>query len=80
MFINENREAFNTKLDEVQLKKAHAKGAIIKNQNQAKTTKERVQHFLTTGAYTKSNGKVNLTALAKAMNMTGKTVAKYIED
>jgi len=80
VFINENREAFNTKLDEVQLKKAHAKGAKTKNLNQAKSTKERVQHFLTTGAYTKPNGKVNLTALAKAMNMTRKTIAKYIED
>ena len=79
MWIGENIEGFSVGLDEVQLKKAHSKGARTKNQNQALKTKERIQKLLKTGEFTKPNGKVNLSLLAKAMSMNRKTVAKYIE-
>jgi hypothetical protein len=79
MFIDENREGFNSRLDKVQLKQAHSKGAKTKNQNQALKTKERIAKLLKSGDYIKPNGKVNLSSLAKTMNMTRKTIAKYIE-
>ena len=78
MFIDENREKYSIKLDEVQLKEAHSKGAKIKNLNQAQKTKERVQQFLESGDFTKPNGKVNISLLAKEIGMNRKTVAKYI--
>ena len=79
MWIDENREGFCVVLDEVQLKEAHSKGANTKNRNQAQETKEKVNQLLKTQDFIKSNGKVNLSLLAKAMNMNRKTVAKYIE-
>lgn len=78
MFIDENREKFSVRLDEVQLKEAHSKGGQIRKTQRVQKTKERVQHFLESGNFTKSNGKVNLSSLAKAMNMNRKTVAKYV--
>ncbi len=78
MFIDENREGFNIRLDEVALKEAHSKGAKIKNQNQALKTKEKAQQLLKSGNFLKPNGKVNLSSLAKAMKMTRQTVAKYV--
>jgi len=78
MFITENREKFSIKLEEKELKEAHSKGANTKNLNQAQKTKERVQQLLESGNFTKHNGKVNLSLLAKAMNMNRKTVAKYV--
>lgn len=78
MFIDENREACSVRLDEVQLKKAHSKGGQLRRDQRVQETKERVQHFLKSGNFTKPNGKVNLSSLAKAMNMTRKTVAKYV--
>ena len=78
IFIDENRDNLSVKLDEMELKKAHAKGAITKNQNQAQQTKEQVQQLVKSGDFIKPNGKVNLSALAKAMNKTRKTVAKYV--
>ncbi len=78
VFINENREGFSVKLDDVQLKEAHSKGARTKNLNQAQKTKERVQQLLKSGDFIKPNGKVNLSSVAKSMNMTRKTVAKYL--
>ncbi|MEA2091247.1 MAG: hypothetical protein U9O83_02645 [Campylobacterota bacterium] len=78
IYIDENREGFSIGLDEVQLKEAHSKGAMTKNQNQAEKTKERLQKLLKSGDFIKANGKVNLSLLSKAMNMTRKTVAKYV--
>lgn len=78
MFIDQNREKFNIRLDKKQLKEAHSKGANIKNLNQAQKTKERVQELLKSGDLIKPNGKVNLSSLAKAMNMTRQAVAKYV--
>ncbi len=78
MFIDENRERLSVRLDEVQLKEAHSKGAIMKNKKQAQQTKEKVQQLVKSGDFIKANGKVNLSSLAKAMNMTRKTVAKYV--
>ena len=80
MWLDENKEGFSVGLDEVQLKEAHSKGAKTKNQNQAKKTKDKVNQLLKTKNFIKPNGKVNLSLLAKAMNMNRKTVAKYIED
>ena len=78
MWVDEGKEGFSVGLDAKQLKESHSKGAIIKNLNQAQKTKERVQQFLKSGDFIKPNGKVNLSSLAKAMNMTRKTVAKYV--
>ena len=79
MFIDENKEQYSIKLDEVQLKEAHSKGGKTKNFNQAQNTKERIAQLLKSGDFLKPNGKVNLSSLAKAMNMTRQTIAKYIE-
>jgi len=79
MFIDENREGFNIRLDEVALKEAHSKGAMTKNTNKAAKTQKRVNRFLKNLKYYKPNGKVNISLLAKTMNMTRKTIAKYIE-
>ena len=78
MFIDENKEGLSVGLDKVQLKKAHSKGANTKNLNQAQKTKERVQELLKTGEFYKPNGKPNLSLLAKAMNMTRQSIAKYV--
>lgn len=78
-WVEENQEGFSVKLEKEQLKIAHSKGAVKKNQNQAQKSKEKIAQILESENLIKPNGKVNLTALAKAMNMTRKTVAKYIE-
>ena len=79
MWVEENKEGFSVGLDEVQLKEAHSKGAKTKNLNQAQKTKEKIAKLLKDDTYLEPNGKINLSSLAKAMNMTRKTIAKYIE-
>jgi hypothetical protein len=79
MWVDENIEGFSIGLDEVQLKEAHSKGATLTNKSQREKTKAKIFELLKDDVYFKPNGKVNLTALAKAMNMTRKTVAKYVE-
>ena len=78
MFIDENRERLSVGLDEMQLKEAHSKGGRIRKDQKVKQTKEKVYQLLKSGDFIKPNGKVNLSSLAKAMNMTRKTVAKYV--
>ena len=77
-FIDENRENFSIRLSEKELKEAHSKGAKIKNQNQALYTKEKIDALLKKKNFIKANGKVNISLLAKAMNMTRKTISKYL--
>ena len=79
-WIDENKEGFSVGLDEVQLKEAHTKGGLKRKAQRVQDTRERVEELLKTQNFIKPNGKVNLSLLAKAMNMTRKTVAKYIED
>ncbi|BAF73352.1 hypothetical protein [Sulfurovum sp. NBC37-1] len=78
MFIDQNRDRFRVRLNDVQLKEAHSKGGQLRRDQRVQQTKERVQQLLKSGDFLKPNGKANLTALAKAMNMTRKTVAKYV--
>ena len=78
MWIDENREGFCVALDEVQLKEARSKGANTKNRNQAQKTKDKINQLLKTQDFTKPNGKVNISLLAKAMGMNRKTVTKYV--
>ena len=78
MFIYEKKEEFSTKLDEVQLKEAHSKGGQLRKDQRVKQTKEKVQQLVKSGNFIKPNGKINLSSLAKAMDMTRKTVAKYV--
>ena len=80
LFIYQNQEKFNIRLDEVELKEARSKGGKIRKDQRVKNTKERVQELLKSGDFIKPNGKVNLSSLAKAMDMTRKTVAKYVGD
>jgi len=77
-FINENRDNFSVRLDEVQLKMAHSRGANIKNVNQAQKTKQKIDEAIATGNYFKPNGKVNKTLLAEALNMYRRTLDKYL--
>ena len=79
-WIDENKEGFDVGLDEVQLKEAHSKGGLKRKNQRVQDTRERVEELLKTQNFTKPNGKVNLSLLAKAMSMNRKTVAKYIED
>ncbi len=78
MFIDENRERFNIRLDEVALKEAYSKGGIIRKTQRVQNTKERIDQLLKDDKYIKPNGKINLTSLAKDVGLTRKTVAKYI--
>ena len=78
MWIEENKEGFSVGLDEKQLKEAHSKGGQIRKSQRVQQTKEKVQQLLESGDFIKPNGKVNLSLLAKAMNTTRKTVAKYV--
>jgi len=78
MFIDENRECLSVGLDTKQLQEAHSKGGRIRKDQRVKQTKEKVQQLLKSDDFIKPNGKVNLSLLAKAMNMTRKTVAKYV--
>ena len=78
MFIEENREEFNIRLDKKQLKEAHSKGAITKNMNQAQKTKKKIDQLLQDDTYIKPNGKVNKTLLATALNLNRRTLDKYL--
>ena len=78
MFIEQKREGFSVRLDEVQLKEAHAKGAVMTNNAQVSKTKVRITELLKSGDFLKPNGKVNKTSLAKAMNVNRRTLDKYI--
>ena len=78
MWLVENMDGFKVGLDQVQLEQSHSKGGKLRKDQRVKQTKERVQKLLKSGDFIKPNGKVNLTSLAKAMNMTRKTVAKYV--
>ncbi len=78
MFIDENREQFNIRLDEVALKEAHSKGGIIRKTQRVQNTKERINQLLKDDKYYKPNGKVNISSLAKDIGLTRKTVAKYV--
>ena len=78
MWLDENIDSFKVRLDEIQLKEAHSKGARIKNRNQAQKTKDRIEALLKNGDFRKPNGKINISLLAKAMGMNRKTVAKYM--
>jgi hypothetical protein len=77
-FIMENKENFKEKLSNKELRKAHSKGAVTKNHRQAQKTKERVEELLKDDTYIKPNGKVNKTALAKALDMNRRTLDKYL--
>lgn len=77
MFINENRDNFSVRLDEVQLKEARSRGASVKNANQTQKTKQKIDEAIATGNYFKANGKVNKTFLAKALNIHRRTLDNY---
>ncbi len=79
MFIDQNRENFKVKLDEKQLKEAHSKGGRIRKAKQIQKTKEKIEQFLKSGDFLKANGKVNISLLARSLNMNRKTVAKYTD-
>lgn len=78
IFIDENKEKFSIKLDKKQLKEAHSKGANITNAKQRQNTKQRINEAIATGNYFKPNGKVNKTLLAKALNLSRRTLDKYL--
>ena len=78
MWIEEHREGFTIGLDEVALKKAHSKGGQKRRAQRVQQTKEKIQQCIKSGDYIKPNGKVNISSLAKALNMTRKTIAKYV--
>ena len=77
-FILENRNNFKEKLVASQLKEAHKKGAVTKNKNQANQTKQKIEKLIASGDFTKSNGKLNKTAIGKALEMDRRTIAKYL--
>jgi len=79
MWLVENMDGFKVGLDEVQLEQAHSKGATITNAIQTQNTKQLINEAIETGKYTKPNGKVNQTALAKALNLHRNTLAKYLK-
>jgi hypothetical protein len=80
IFIDENRENFPVKLDEVKLKEAHTKGAKITNKKQTAETKAKIFELLKDDVYIKPNGKVNKTLLADDLGMNRRTLDKYLKD
>lgn len=78
IWLFENMHKFKVKLDKVQLKEAHSKGGKVRKANQAQKTKERIDQLLKSDNFLKPNGKVNISLLARYMNMNRKTVAKYM--
>ena len=78
-FIYKNRDKFDVELSPFELKKAHSKGGKMRKKQRVINTQNRVNELIKNGEYLKPNGKVNLTALAKDMQMTRKTIAKYIK-
>lgn len=77
-FIIENSENFKEKLTKSQLQKAHSMGGKRRKSTQAQNTIARINELLKTNDYIKPNGKVNKTALAKAMGMNRRTLDKYL--
>jgi len=78
MWIEEHKEGFDVRLDKKQLKEAHSKGGQVRKEQRVQQTKEKIDKLLKSRSFIKANGKVNLSSLAKAVNMTRKTVAKYV--
>ena len=76
-WLVENQDGFSVKLSQSALKQVHAKGAKIKNSNQADKTKRRIKELLKDDRYIKHNGKVNKTRLAKDLNMNRRTMDNY---
>ncbi len=79
-WIEENKEGFSVKLDDVQLKKAHAKGAEKTNKKQTAETKAKIFELLKDNVYIKPNGKPNKTLLADDLGMNRRTLDKYLKD
>lgn len=77
-YIMENKENFKEKLSKSQLQKAHSMGGKQRKSTQAQNTKARIEELLKTNEYIKPNGKVNKTALAKALNMYRRILDKFI--
>jgi len=46
IFIDENKEAYSVRLDEVQLKKAHSKGGQLRREQRVQETKDRIKQLL----------------------------------
>ena len=78
IWLVENMDGFKVKLNSIDLKKAHRQGAITTNAKRYINTKRLVDEAIATGNYTKPNGKVNKSALAKDLNMYRRTLDKYI--
>ena len=79
MWVDENREGFSVKLDEVELKKAHVRGAEKTNKKQTAETKAKIFELLKDKVYIKPNGKVNKTLLADDLGMNRRTLDKYLK-
>ena len=79
MWVDENREGFSVKLDEVELKKAHAMGAEKTNKKQTAETKAKIFELVKDKVYIKPNGKVNKTLLADDLGMNRRTLDKYLK-
>ena len=80
MWLIENIDGFKVKLDEVQLKEAHSKGATQTNKKQTEETKAKIFELLKDDTYLKPNGKVNKTLLANDLGMFRRSLDKYLKD
>jgi hypothetical protein len=79
MWLVENIDGFEVGLSDDKLKQAHSKGAIAKNNNQSKQTKQLIDEAIATGNYFKSNGKVKQSKLAKALNLNRSTIIRHLK-
>ncbi len=77
-YINEYRDDMKVKLSADDLKEAYSRGGKVRKTNQAIKTKELIGNAVKTGLYYKKNGTVNAAKLAKDINMSRKTVVKYV--
>jgi hypothetical protein len=77
-YILENIKQFPERLSSHALKVAHSKGGKIRKAKQAADTKKMIDAAISTGDYTKPNGKVNKTLLAKVLGIHRRTLDRYL--
>jgi len=79
-WIEDNSEGFNVRLDEVELNKAHTKGAEITHQKRRAETEAKIFELLKDDVYIKPNGKANKALLADDLGMNRRTLDKYLKE
>lgn len=82
-FILKNKNRFKQQLTPSKLKDAYKRGGKIRgNQMKIKMqeNKRMTQKLINTGSFNKPNGKPNITAIAKELNLSRVTITKILKE